>query len=105
MLTDIVSLVRFTLQQDDELIPFRDQVDQRFSAWLSTQDARGVSFTPEQMQWLAWMKDAIASDLGLSSESFEYMPFREHGGIGKAVKVFGDQLNPLLVELAEALVA
>ena len=34
MLTDIVSLVRYTLDQDDELVPFRDQVDLRFAAWL-----------------------------------------------------------------------
>src|SRR5262249_50245067 len=30
MLTDIVSLVRYTLHQDGELVPFRDQVEQRF---------------------------------------------------------------------------
>ena len=64
-----------------------------------------MSFTPEQLQWLAWMKDAVASDLGLSSESFEYTPFTEHGGIGKAVQVFGDQLTPLLEELTEVLAA
>ena len=58
MLTDIVSLVRFTLQQDDELVPFRDQVEQRFSAWLSAQDAEGRVVHPEQLQWLTWMKDA-----------------------------------------------
>ena len=34
MLTDIVSLVRYTLDQDNELVPFRDQVDLRF-AWLA----------------------------------------------------------------------
>jgi type I restriction enzyme R subunit len=105
MLTDIVSLVRFTLQQEDELVPFRDQVDQRFSAWLSAQNAKGVSFTPEQLQWLTWMKDAIASDLGLSSESFEYTPFTEHGGIGKAAEVFGDELNPLIQDLSQELAA
>jgi type I restriction enzyme, R subunit len=105
MLTDIVSLVRFTLQQDDELVPFRDQVEVRFTAWLAAQDAKGVAFTPEQLQWLTWMKDAIASDLRLSTESFDYTPFTEHGGIGKAAHVFGNQLNPLLVELTEVLAA
>ncbi len=34
MLTDIVSLVRYTLDQDDELVPFRDRVDERFAAWF-----------------------------------------------------------------------
>ncbi len=105
MLTDIVSLVRFTLQQEDELVPFREQVEQRFTAWLSAQDLKGESFTSEQLQWLTWMKDAIASDLGLSSESFDYTPFTEHGGIGRATQVFGEHLSPLLDELTEALAA
>jgi len=29
----------------------------------------------------------------------------EHGGIGKAVQVFGDRLSPLLEELSEVLAA
>lgn len=33
MLTDIVSLVRYALHQDDELVPFRDQVEERYAAW------------------------------------------------------------------------
>ena len=48
MLTDIVSLVRYTLDQDDELVPFRDQVEARFAAWLLTQEQPGVVFTDEQ---------------------------------------------------------
>ncbi len=105
MLTDIVSLVRYTLHQDDELVPFRDQVEQRFEAWLSAQQQKGVPFTVEQLQWLTWMKENIAGELGISPESFEYTPFVEHGGIGKAVKVFGDRLTPLLNELTDALAA
>ena len=105
MLTDIVSLVRYTLHQDDELVPFRDQVEQRFAAWLSAQEQRGVAFTVEQKQWLTWMKENIAGELGIAPESFEFTPFVEHGGIGKAVQVFGDRLSPLLDELTEVLAA
>jgi type I restriction enzyme R subunit len=105
MLTDIVSLVRYTLEQDDELVPFRDQVEARFKAWLASQEQAGVSFTEEQLRWLTWMKDNIASELGIAPESFEYTPFAEHGGIGKAYQVFGDRLSPLMTELAEALAA
>ncbi len=32
-------------------------------------------------------------------------PFAEHGGLGKAYKLFGDELDPLLDELTEALAA
>jgi len=105
MLTDIVSLVRYALQQDDELVPFRDQVERRFAAWLSTQEQKGVSFTVEQLQWLTWMKENIATELGISRESFEYTPFAEHGGIGKAAQAFGKRLTPLLDELTEVLAA
>jgi type I restriction enzyme R subunit len=105
MLTDMVSLVRYTLHQDDELVPFRDQVEQRFAAWLSAQEQRGGSFTVEQKQWLTWMKENIAGELGISGESFEYTPFVEHGGIGRAVQVFGDRLAPLMNELTEVLAA
>ncbi len=103
MLTDIVALVRYTLHQDEELIPFRDQVETRFVAWLQTQKQDGVAFTADQLQWLTWMKENIASELGIAPESFEYTPFVEHGGIGRAVQVFGDRLTPTMNELTEAL--
>ena len=105
MLTDIVSLVRYTLHQDEELVPFRDQVEQRFAAWLSAQQQKGVTFTVDQMHWLTWIKENIAGELGITPESFEYTPFSEHGGIGKAAQVFGDSLNALMSELTEVLAA
>jgi type I restriction enzyme R subunit len=105
MLTDIVSLVGYALDQDDELVPFRDQVEARFAAWLASQEQAGVSFTEEQLRWLTWMKDNIASELGIAPESFDYTPFAEHGGIGKAYQVFGDRLSPLMTELTEVLAA
>jgi type I restriction enzyme R subunit len=104
-LTDIVALVRYTLHQDDELVPFRDQVEERFAAWVHTQEQRGVSFTVEQLQWLTWMKDNIVGELGITPDSFEYTPFAEHGGIGRAVQVFGDDLTPLMTELTQVLAA
>jgi len=105
MLTDIVSLVRYALDQDDELVPFRDQVDERFAGWLLTQEQQGVDFTEEQRQWLTWMKENIATEMGITPESFEYTPFAEHGGIGKAVEIFGERLTPITDELTEALAA
>jgi type I restriction enzyme R subunit len=105
MLTDIVALVRYTLHQDDELVPFRDQVETRFGRWLSAQEQRGLRFTPEQLRWLTWMKENIASEMGIAPESFEYTPFVEHGGIGRAVLVFGVRLTPLMEELTAVLAA
>jgi type I restriction enzyme R subunit len=103
MLTDIVSLVRYALGQNEELVPFGDTVNERFDAWLTMQEQRGTAFSPEHRQWLGWMRDAVATDLALTRESFEYSPFAGHGGLTKATEVFGGRLWPLIDELAEAL--
>ena len=39
ILTDLVSLVRFAIHQDNELIPFPERVNANFKAWLATQQA------------------------------------------------------------------
>jgi type I restriction enzyme R subunit len=105
LLTDIVSLVRFALHQDRELRPFQEQVHERFSAWLAQQEGSGSKFTPEQRQWLELIRDHIASSLAIETDDFEYAPFAQHGGLGKAYQVFGQGLTPLLNELNEVLAA
>jgi type I restriction enzyme R subunit len=80
-------------------------VEARFSSWLEGQKQQGVEFSSDQLRWLTWMKENIAIELGISTDSFEYTPFNEHGGIGKALAVFGDRLTPLMAELTEVLAA
>ncbi|MGA3164786.1 MAG: type I restriction-modification enzyme R subunit C-terminal domain-containing protein [Terriglobia bacterium] len=111
LLTDIVSLVRFALHQDGELRPFQEQVQERFAVWLAQQEAVGAhgmrprKFTEEQRLWLALIRDHIASSLAIETEDFEYVPFAQHGGLGKAYQVFGKGLQPLLEELNRTLAA
>ncbi len=105
MLTDVVSLVRFALEQELELIPFRETVDTRFETWLAMQEQTGKVFTAEQRRWLTWMKDFIAAELSIDTEALDYTPFSENGGLGRAVQVFGNELEPLMNELSEALAA
>ena len=105
VLTDIVSLVRFALEQEDELVPYPELVGERFRAWLLAQENASRSFTPEQRAWLERIRDHVAASLSISTEDFEYVPFVEHGGLGKAFELFGDALVPLLEELNAALAA
>jgi type I restriction enzyme, R subunit len=105
VLTNLVSLVRFAIEQDDELVPFPDRVEERFAGWLLAQEQAGRVFTTEQRAWLDRIRDTIAASLAITTDDFEYTPFAEHGGIGKAYEVFGDDLAPLLEELNEELVA
>ncbi|PZO17570.1 MAG: restriction endonuclease subunit R, partial [Burkholderiales bacterium] len=39
LLTDIVSLVRFAMQQDNELVPYPERVQANFKAWLAQQSS------------------------------------------------------------------
>jgi type I restriction enzyme, R subunit len=105
MLTDVVSLVRFTIGQEDELIPYPDQVNERFTAWMAQQDVNGRSFTDEQRMWLKDIRDHIASSLRIDPDDFEYAPFAQRGGIGRVYQVFGSELLNLLEELNEVLAA
>jgi type I restriction enzyme R subunit len=103
--TDLVSLVRFALEQQNELVPFTETVEQRFAGWLAQQEGAGREFTPTQLEWLKRIRDVIGSSLAVTVDDFNYPPFSERGGLGGAVQVFGNQLQSLLNELNEVLAA
>ena len=111
ILTDLVSLVRFAIHQDNELIPFPERVNANFKAWLATQTRHSraggnpESFTPEQLKWLEMIRDHIAANLGIEPRDFEYAPFAQHGGLGKVHQLFGDKLDAVIEELNESLAA
>ena len=58
-------------------------------------------FTPDQLAWLNLIRDHIATSLSIEPDDFDFSPFNQQGGIGKAHKVFGDQLPVILEELNE----
>ena len=102
---DLVALVRFALEQQPVLAPFADSVSERFHEWLMDKARAGAIFTPEQLAWLGLIRDHIATSLSIEPEDFEYTPFGERGGLGKAHQLFGEQLAKLLDELNEVLAA
>jgi len=118
---DLVSLVRFALEQQPVLEPFADSVAARFDAWLQAKDtaASGLkpnasnlntepgyrTFTPDQLSWLHLIRDHIATSLSIDADDFGYSPFAQRGGLGKAHQLFGEQLPKLLGELNEVLAA
>ena len=105
-LTDLVALVRFALGLDDELKPFADSVDKRFQEWIFRHNAqRTTAFTDEQTQWLRLIKDHIASSCSISRDDFDYAQLADKGGLQKAWNVFGEQLDGLIAEMNEELVA
>ncbi|MFY7940009.1 MAG: type I restriction-modification enzyme R subunit C-terminal domain-containing protein, partial [Burkholderiaceae bacterium] len=91
ILTDLVSLVRYAMHQENELVPYPERVHANFNAWMAQQnqspsiksslpgEGRGPSsplpsssaFTPEQTHWLEMIRDHIAANLGIEKEDFE----------------------------------
>ncbi|MGI9153687.1 MAG: type I restriction-modification enzyme R subunit C-terminal domain-containing protein, partial [Rubrivivax sp.] len=105
ILTDLVSLVRYAMQQENELVPYPERVAANFKAWLAQQQAAGKGFTDEQRWWLEKMAEHIASNLGIEAEDFGYAPFDQRGGLGRVHQLFGAELPEVLEELNRELVA
>jgi type I restriction enzyme, R subunit len=110
LLTDLVALVRYTLERDQNenatLEPYCETVQQRFSAWRKEQEQmRGKPFTDEQQQWLELIRDSVASSLTIDPDDFEYEPFTQRGGLGRAYQLFGSELPTILQQLNERLAA
>ena len=105
ILTDLVSLVRYAMHQENELVPYPEKVIANFKAWLAQQQAAGRAFTDEQRWWLEKMAEHIASNLGLETEDFGYAPFDQRGGLGRVHQLFGAALPQVVEELNRELVA
>ena len=110
LLTDLVSLVRFAMQQDNELVPYPERVQANYKAWLAQLAAVRAEpveaiFTPEQLHWLEMIRDHIAANLGIEPDDFEYAPFNSEGGLGKVHQLFGAELGQVIEEMNRELVA
>jgi type I restriction enzyme R subunit len=102
ILTDLVSLVRFAMHRDDELVPFPERVNDNFEKWMAGHKDR---FTPEQRRWLEMIRDHVAANLSIEADDFDLAPFAQEGGLGKVHQVFGDQLTAVIEELNGVLAA
>jgi len=104
-LTDLVSLLRFTLGDDDELVPYADLVRERYAGWLATQHQAGATFTDAQRWWLDRMAEVIAASAGLSDDDLDAAPFTERGGIDGILRDLGPGAAQIITELNEELTA
>ena len=52
------------------------------------QETAGRAFTDEQQRWLKGIRDHIAGSVSMEMADFEYAPFNQQGGLGKAYELF-----------------
>ncbi len=65
----------------------------------------GVDFTDEQRAFLDKIKDHLAASLEVTQTDLTGGHFPSLGGLSRAKALFGERLQPLLVELSNELAA
>ncbi|RMG78911.1 MAG: hypothetical protein D6712_20505, partial [Chloroflexi bacterium] len=65
----------------------------------------GSKFTEEQMEWLRMIRDHIAASVHIDPDDLDYTPFDARGGRGRMWQLFGDDMEKIIEEMNEALVA
>ena len=98
--TDLVALIRYTLEQDKVLVPFADIVQERYEGWLAAQK---VEFSEAQLWWLERIKDTIVQSARFSVDDLELAPFSERGGADGIGRDLGSQALDIINAMNEAL--
>ncbi|MYG40206.1 MAG: DEAD/DEAH box helicase [Nitrospira sp. SB0677_bin_15] len=105
-LTALVALIRRACGIDETLSPYSETVRRNFQNWIMKRHSgAGTKFNEEQMQWLRMIRGHIADSFHLEREDLDYAPFNAQGGLGRMAQLFGDEMDQVIEEMNEALVA
>ena len=103
--TDLITLIRYTLEHDHELVPYATTVEDRYTNWLAQQHQNGVTFTETQRWWLDRIKDTIIQTTHITIDDLDLAPFTERGGIDGAGRDLGPDAQTLIDDLNTTLAA
>ena len=103
--TDLITLIRYTLEHDPELVPYATTVEDRYTNWLAQQHQNGVNFTDTQRWWLDRIKDTIIQTTHITIDDLDLAPFTERGGIDGAGRDLGSDAQTLIDDLNTTLAA
>jgi type I restriction enzyme R subunit len=100
-LADIISMVKHASDYHVPILTARERVEKTVVR-LSEKH----TFTEEQKNWLAYIREHLIENLAISQEDFETMPvFERHGGLTRAKRIFGEAFDAILKEINESLAA
>lgn len=103
--TDLIALIRYTLEHEPELIPYATTINDRYRNWHAQQAQAGVTFTEQQRWWLDRIKDTIIQNATMTANDLELAPFTENGGTDGFIHALGNQAAHILTNLTETLAA
>jgi type I restriction enzyme R subunit len=100
-LVDIISMVKHAAREEEPLLTAEERVDRAMRSLR-----RGRAFTPEQEQWFEYIRQHLVVNLSIGPEDLDTLPvFSDRGGLGRARKVFGPELDDLIRQLNERIAA
>jgi type I restriction enzyme, R subunit len=81
-------------------------VRRNFQTWIMQHHSGDTQkFNKAQMQWLHMIRDHVANSMHIARDDLDMSPFDAQGGLGKMYQLFGADMDQLIDELNEVLVA
>jgi type I restriction enzyme R subunit len=103
--TDLITLIRYTLNQNNELVPYATTVEERYANWLAQQAQAGTTFTEDQRWWLDAIKDTIIQSTHVELDDLAKAPFTDRGGLDGAGNALGTNAQAIIDDLNNTLAA
>ncbi|WP_202870274.1 type I restriction-modification enzyme R subunit C-terminal domain-containing protein [Kribbella sp. VKM Ac-2571] len=100
-LADIISMVKRAAVETSPLLTAEERVNQAVDRVVA-----GRSLSKAQAEWIEYIRQHLVANLSIERDDFEAIPvLSDHGGWGRANRVFEGRLTELINELNEELVA
>ena len=100
-LADVISMIKHAADQQAPLLTAQERITKAVEELQAFH-----SFTPEQQKWLGFIAEHLKENLSISEQDLDYQPvFVQRGGLARARKIFGNELQPLIDRLNYTLVA
>lgn len=100
-LVDIISMVKHAYAPESPLLNAYERVDAALERVIG-----GRTLTDKQSEWLSLIREHLVQNLALEERDFDEFPiFSRAGGAGKARRLFGEHLRPIIAEINEAVAA
>lgn len=100
-MVDIISMIKNADDRTNPLLTAEERVNRTIDALTKEH-----TFTPEQLEWLNYIRQHLVINLAIEKDNFDLVPVLErHGGLAKARKIFGNELDKIIEEINYRLAA
>lgn len=94
-LADIISMLKNADNERTPLLSAEERVNKAMTDIIAAH-----TFNDEQKAWLDYIREHLVINLAIEKENFDLVPVLErHGGLAKAKKIFGPELDAIIEEI------